>query len=307
MLKTTQNTIKIISPAKVNLFLAVGKKEDDYHPVLNVLHTLLLHDVIYINYEKSNQLSINIEFLENEDSDGEIPNIALEDNLIYQAIYELSKKTARHNYKIDVYVEKNIPMQAGLAGGSSNAAAALVGASKIFGISDEDTIINVAQKIGSDVAFFLSGGCALYKGKGDVLDHKISPINREVVLVKPFNDKGLSTKDVYAEFDHMNLASNLEAPYPTDDCDCGHDHHDEMSLTQATSQLQYADNIPLFNNLAAASENLCSDLVEVKKWLMEKCGNENVLLCGSGSATFAIVPDSQDSATIEAEAKAKGY
>lgn len=305
MLKTDK-TLKIISPAKVNLFLAVGKKDGDYHPVLNVLHTILLHDVIYMNYEKSDALEINIEFLENEDSNGQRPEIKLEDNLIYKAIKALSESSLKKNFKIDVYVEKNIPLQAGLAGGSSNAAAALIGASKIFGCSIEEAT-SVAAKVGADVAFFINGGCALYKGKGEILDHKISPINREIVLVKPFNDEGLSTKEVYAQFDKMNIASDFNTPFSADpDCVC-EDHDHKMTLVEATSQLQFADNVPFFNNLADAAKQLQPELTEINNWLFEKCGQENVLLCGSGSATFAIVPDNLSAEELVEDAKQKGF
>lgn len=307
MLKTNENTLKIISPAKVNLFLAVAAKQGEFHPVLNIMHTLLLHDVLYINYEKASETKIQIEFLENEDSNGERPDIKLEDNLIYKAITVLAEKSKKH-FKIDVFVEKNIPLQAGLAGGSSNAAAAIVGAAKIFGITDADVLVDVAKTVGTDVAFFLNGGCALYKGRGEVFDHKISPINREIVLVRPFNDEGLSTKAVYGQFDTMDVASDFHAEFPTEDCDChDHDHSHCLSLEEATQQLQFADNVPLFNNLALASEALAPSLTEVRNWLTEKCGKENVLLCGSGSATFAISGDGTDASEIVEEARAKGY
>lgn len=328
MLKANENTIKIISPAKVNLFLAVAEKQGEFHPVLNILHSLLLHDVIYMNYQRADKLQVNIEFLENEDSDGVRPEINLEDNLIYKAIVELAK-SSKKNFKIDIYIEKNIPLQAGLAGGSSNAAAALLGGAKIFGINNDDLLTNIAEKLGSDVAFFLHGGCALYKGRGQILDHKIQPINREVVLVKPFNDQGLSTKDVYAQFDKMDVAANFETPFDVagahncdcddhdhdcncddhgHDCNCGdQDHHHKMNLIDASNQLVYADNIPLFNNLAMASEVLNPSLVEVKNWLSEKCGPDNVLLSGSGSSTFAIVPEERDAAEIVEDARAKGF
>ncbi len=263
MMITNSKTLKIISPAKVNLFLAVGEKRGDFHPVLNVMHTLLLHDVLYINYEKADITKIKIEFLENEDSNGEVPNIKLEDNLIFKAIDALANKSNK-NFKIDVFVEKNIPLQAGLAGGSSNAAAALIGASKIFGI-DEDTVCAVARDVGTDVSFFLNGGCALYTGRGEKFDHKISPINREVVLLRPFNDEGLSTKAVYDQFDKMDVASDFNAEFPTENCDCqNHNHSHSLSLEEATQQLQFADNVPLFNNLAMASEALAPSLIEIR-------------------------------------------
>lgn len=306
MLKTDK-TLKIISPAKVNLFLAVGKKSGEFHPVLNVLHTLLLHDVIYMNYEKADKLIVDIEFLPNEDSNGEIPDIKLEDNLIYKSIFALAEYSKKSNFKIQVYVEKNIPLQAGLAGGSSNAAAALIGAAKIFDVTDDEIITKVAKNVGTDVAFFINGGCALYKGRGEILDHKISPINRDIVIVKPYEDKGLSTKAVYDQFDKMNICSDFNTAFSLDEnCDC-HDHDHTMSLEEAASQLQFADNVPLFNNLAFASEKLMPNLLEVKDWLADMCGKDNVLLCGSGSATFAIVDEQHDTETIVNAAKDKGY
>lgn len=295
-MKIKKHTIKIISPAKVNLFLAVAEKQSGFHPVLNVMHSLLLHDVLFMDYQPAEKLQVNIEFLENEDSNGEIPTIKLEDNLVYKAIVELAKTTKRSNYKIDVYIEKNIPLQAGLAGGSSNAAAALVGASKIFGIKDEDKVNSIAAEIGSDVAFFLRGGCALYTGRGQILDHKIQPINRDVILIRPFNDNGLSTKKVYEEFDKLGVFSNFNEKF-----------QDDMSLMDATRQLQFADNIPLLNNLAIAAENLNPDLCEIKDWLIEKVGKDNVLLSGSGSTTFAIIEDADKVDEIIHEAKHKGF
>lgn len=305
------NTIKIISPAKVNLFLAVAKKQGDFHPVLNVMHTILLHDVLYVNYKKSNELSISIEFLQNEDSDGQLPDVQLEDNLIYKAITGLYKKLNTQAYSFEIFVEKNIPMQAGLAGGSSNAAAALIAAAKIFDIStDDERLLQTAKEIGSDIVFFLNGGCALYTGKGDTLDHTIQPMNREIIIAMPFDKQGLRTKDVYDKFDTLDIASDLNQSFSThehhhdSDCECHDDFN--LSLIDACKQLSCADNIPLFNNLAFASESLNPALVEVKEFLSEHCGKENVLLCGSGSATFAFVPQEADAEEIIHQAKHKG-
>lgn len=328
MLKKKENTIKVISPAKVNLFLAVGENGDGvakgYHPVLNVMHGLLLHDVLYFNYEesKNNNLDISIEFIESQDIDLEIPKIELEDNLIYKALTCLANKLQKNiSKKIDVIVEKNIPAEGGLAGGSSNAAAALLAGAKIFGISkDHPAVLETAQEIGKDVAFFLEGGCALYTGGGEILDHKIQPINREVLLVKPVDQAGdtLSTKRVYQTFDKMDAAANLNDKFDPqihnynndEDCDNQHEHthdHQQMSLYEATKELSYADNIPLFNNLAYASEAIMPKLSDIKSWLASKVGVNNVLLAGSGSVTFAIVPDDKDGEKLETEARSLGY
>ena len=326
----SKNTIKVISPAKVNLFLAVGDKgkgvEKDVHPVLNIMHSLILHDNLFISYEPSDKLNISINILENEDINNKLIDIPLNENLVYKAIKLLAKKTKQSTkYNIDIIIEKNIPIKAGLAGGSSNAAAALIGAAKIFGLKkDAPEILECAKDLGSDIAFFIDGGCALYSGKGEILDHKIQPINREVLILLPIPNEGLSTKDVYSHFDKINVASDFDKKFEIENDNKHHCHDDNcknhnhenhnhlnyksnMSLRESLSEIIYADNVPLFNNLALASEQLMPQLLETKQWLIDKVGEENVLLCGSGSATFAIVPDELDAEELAKEAKQNGY
>ncbi|MDO5329178.1 MAG: 4-(cytidine 5'-diphospho)-2-C-methyl-D-erythritol kinase [Coriobacteriia bacterium] len=280
-----ENTIKLIAPAKVNLFLAVGEKTGDYHPVINVMHTLVLHDVLYMTYSPAHKTKISIDMLQGEDPDISIPDVKLEDNLVYKAINSIAK-VSHKNFDIKVILEKNIPHQAGLGGGSSDAAAALIGAAKIFNY-DEDKLFGFAANLGSDVPFFLNGGCALYKGRGEVFNHKIQPINRDIVLVKPQGENGLSTKSVYKTFDDMNIASSLDSPFTYDE----KDH--KTSLSAISKELTIADNIPLFNNLAPASEKLMPELAEIKEFMAGKVGEDKVLLCGSGAATFAYDDDAE--------------
>lgn len=277
-----EKTIKIIAPAKVNLFLAVGEKQGDMHPVINVMHSLILHDVLYMSYKSSDQFSVSVEMMQSEDADVECPDVAQEDNLVYKAITKLASVCKAKKVAISVFVEKNIPYQAGLGGGSSDAAAALVGAAEILGISKEDSrILECAKALGSDVPFFLTGGCAMFKGKGEIFDHKIQPINRDIVLVKP--QGSLSTKKVYSAFDEINAAADFD---------------------ELTGDMKVADNIPLFNNLAFASEQLLTELVEIREFLASKSGEDNVLLCGSGSASFAF---SEDPDSLVKECRDKGW
>ena len=137
--QNTDNKIKIIAPAKVNLFLAVSNKTEgadkSFHPVLNVLHTLLLRDVLYMESEPvAKGLDLHVEFLESDGGDAsvEVPQITQEENIVYKAVMQLAKLVERVKpQKMDIYIEKNIPHQAGLAGGSTDAAAALVGAAQL--------------------------------------------------------------------------------------------------------------------------------------------------------------------------------
>ena len=271
-------TIKILAPAKVNLFLAVGAKSSGknsefaadfanvpagYHPVLNIMHTVLLHDVLYVTCAPSSTLKLSAKFIEsaNDDAPVQIPNISEKENLVYKAFEQVSKLSAHTNLDVGVLVEKNIPYQAGLGGGSADAAAAIVGACEVFNVNVEDPeVLKIACKLGADVPFFLNGGCALMIGDGSELCQKLQPINREIIIVRPQNsDCGLSTSEVYAQFDKMpevvaDLSGKditIELPeHGHDDCDCVHDHSVKANMVQATKELTCADQIPLTNNLA---------------------------------------------------------
>lgn len=193
--------------------------------------------------------------------------VAASENIVFRAIDALAHEVGRTEPDfLEVRLEKHIPHQAGLGGGSSDAAAALLGMARLWEIGPDDPALErVAHRLGSDVAFFLQGGCACFEGTGERFAHALEPMKRSLVLVRPV--KGVSTAEAYRMFD--------EAPLPID----------EGCLQQA-KQAACASDVPLFNNLASASERLMPELDEVKAWLQSQPGVEGVLLCGSGSTTF---------------------
>lgn len=109
------------------------------------------------------------------------------DNLAFKAADRLSRAVGRDLPEaIQLRIEKHIPAQGGLGGGSSNAAAVLVGLAKAWGLAaDDERVADVARSLGADVAFFLHGGCALLGGVGEVLQRRLETSRRSVVLVKP--------------------------------------------------------------------------------------------------------------------------
>lgn len=326
-----EDAIKLVAPAKVNLFLGVGQRRPDgYHDVVNVMHALALHDNIYMcchdveevrrGTGRSNgapngtpqthagpngNLAVSIEMVDKTQMlaapGSRAPiEVPAEDNLVFKAIDMLARELGiEQSQEISVRVEKHVPMQAGLGGGSADAAAALVGMAHFWGLSDSGkTLHAVASRLGADVAFFLEGGCGLFTGTGDVFERRLDPMKDALVLVKP--DVGVSTAECYAAFDADPV------PVPAD-------------LLAQAEDAGTASEVPLFNNLAPAACSIAPQLAEVAEWLADatrasthraECPDLNVarvLLSGSGSATYAIVDSYAEAARIAGEANARGW
>ena len=173
------NYVKLIAPAKINLVLAVGEKlPDGYHEAHTILQALALHDTLEIRSfpaEPGAGLSITLKC----ESSNMIDQLTIdqEDNIVYKAATELARALDRAvDEEIHIYLAKQIPFEAGLGGGSSDAAATLKGLSALWGVDPLDpAVIEVAAKLGADVPFFLYGGCAYFDGKGDHFVHALEP------------------------------------------------------------------------------------------------------------------------------------
>lgn len=176
------NYVKLIAPAKINLVLAVGEKlPDGYHEAHTILQALALHDTLEIRSfpaEPGAGLSIVLKC----ESSNTIDQLTIdqEDNIVYKAAVELARALGRtEDEEIHIYLAKQIPFEAGLGGGSSDAAATLKGLSALWGVDPLDpAVIEVAAKLGADVPFFLYGGCAYLDGKGDHFVHALETAQR---------------------------------------------------------------------------------------------------------------------------------
>ena len=303
-----QGMVKLVAPAKVNLFLGIGGlRPDGYHEAATVMHALGLHDVLHMDYfpESPGGLQVEVDCYSREG----LPalDVASEDNLVLRAVRLLAQKLGRGcDETFRIRVEKHIPFEAGLGGGSSDAAAALVGAARFWSLDAPAAepagapaagleaapaafapeVLAAAAELGSDVSFFLYGGCACLTGTGEAYSHRLDPMKKAVVLVKP--DKGVSTGAAYRLFD--------EDPLPVPD----------SVMDRAATALR-AQDVPLFNNLAPAAERICPELAAVRAWLGEQPGVEGVLLCGSGSATAALCASFGDACKISGAAQLKGW
>ena len=278
--------VKAISPAKVNLHLAIGQKRPDgYHEAVSVMHALNLHDVVYLRRAAEGPGSCRMA----SSADISIPPIPPQENLAVKAVARLAEALSipADEALVDIRIEKAIPAQAGLGGGSSNAAAALVGAASLWNAgTDHPALEATARTLGADVAFFLHGGCAYLEGTGDTFLHALEPSKRNVVLVKP--DGGVSTAEAYRRFDGQPVY--LPA--------------DRAALVKSA---RMADEIALYNNLAPASEALMPELAAVRTWLEGFPRTQGALLCGSGAATFAICESFEAACAVAAAARERGW
>ena len=188
-----QKMIKIQCPAKINLTLKVlNKRSDGFHNIDSIMQTISLFDYLTINIEKSEKAQILL-----SGTSGEIPYD--EKNLVYKACRLFLENAKISDYKIDVFIEKNIPIAAGLAGGSTNAAGMLYGLNKIFNEPlTKEELHKLCAQLGSDLNVCLEGGRLKTSGRGEMIE--ALPFEEfEVSLIKPI-DLGISAKEAYTKF-----------------------------------------------------------------------------------------------------------
>lgn len=283
------DAVKLVAPAKVNLFLDIGaKREDGYHDAVSIMHALMLHDVLRMKLApgRGEGLSIDLTCIAREGlAQLDVP---VERNIVAKAVRLLAEKVGRAaDETVVACIEKHIPAEAGLGGGSSDAAAALLGAARLWGVpADDSRIEEAARSLGADVAFFLHGGCACFTGVGDVFAHALSPMNTNVVLVKP--EGGVSTAAAYRAFD--------ERPTSIPEAD-----------RDAALAATHAADVPLRNNLVPVSEQLLPELAVIRSWASERSDVQRVLMSGSGSAVFMQCPSIADAGRVAAEARMRGW
>lgn len=284
-----KNVTKIISPAKVNLVLAVGEKQESgFHEVQTIMHSLALHDTLSMRRFDDEGSGDGLQVMLKCESSFTIDPLLIkaEENIAYKAVVELAKALGRtQDETIEMILNKVIPAEAGLGGGSSNAAAALVGAATLWGVGMEDERVQeVASRLGADVSFFLKGGCARLSGKGDVFEAQLEPRSGFVLLVRP--DAGVSTGKAYAAFDEDPVLPSSE-------------------YLSSIAALDAAADVSLYNNLEKAACSVTPVVAQVLEWGRAAAGEENVVLCGSGSAVCCIFDSYQ--AACEASVEARNH
>ena len=277
MSKLSTTKICVKSPAKINLHLEIiGKREDGYHELAMIMQNIDLSD--YIEFENNQIGEIKLK------SDSKDLSLD-EDNLIIKAANYIKDISKNKELGANIFLKKNIPIGAGLAGGSSNAAATLVGLNKLWALDlDYDTIFILSAKLGSDVPFFIEGGCQFCFGRGEILEKYSSNFDFGVILLKNPNIS-ISTVDTYKKY-----SQEFCPKYFTE--------------TEKTNKIRNDLRVNGFNDLKFSEQriNVKNDLqviVErennsVKKALYLLSNLQNCLsfsMSGSGPTCFALFKD----------------
>ncbi|WP_327089309.1 4-(cytidine 5'-diphospho)-2-C-methyl-D-erythritol kinase [Nonomuraea sp. NBC_01738] len=203
------SSVTVRVPAKVNVQLAVGPLRDDgYHDLVNVFHAVSIYDEVEAKESEAVKISVT------GDSADQVP---LDDgNLAIQAARALAKHAGR-SYGVDLIIRKAIPVAGGMAGGSADAAGALVACNELWGLGlPTEDLMEIAADLGSDVPFALLGGTAVGTGRGE----QLTPLETSGTFhwVFAVADGGLSTAKVYAECDRLRHATGEQVAWPqTDD------------------------------------------------------------------------------------------
>ncbi|GAA4958707.1 4-(cytidine 5'-diphospho)-2-C-methyl-D-erythritol kinase [Streptomonospora halophila] len=215
-LVTTTTAVTVRVPAKVNLQLAVGPvREDGYHDLVNVFHAVALFDEVTVTGARTRATG-GAAGLSAEDAGGgpasHVDRVPLDaSNLAWRAADLLARESSARE-PVHLHLRKAIPVAGGMAGGSADAAAALVACNAFWGIGlGRERLLNLAARLGSDVAFPLVGGTAVGTGRGEVL----APARCAGRLhwVFALSEGGLSTPEVFGAYDRLRPG----APAPRGD------------------------------------------------------------------------------------------
>ena len=269
------NSITLKSRAKINLSIDVlGKRQDGYHLVEMIMQTIDLYDLIEINEKDNDQITI-------KSTSDEIPLDC--NNLVYKAS-NLIKKTFNINKGVEIHIKKNIPVAAGMAGGSSNAAAALVGLNKLWNLNlSNQQLEKIGLKLGADVPFCINGGAVLASGIGEELT-PIKGLTKDVCILVCKPDLFVSTKEVYECIDSKDIDKRPNNKFLI-----------ECLKNEDTRQL--AEN--MFNVLEGVTMDKHPVIQQIKD-IMTNNRALGAMMSGSGPTVFGLYENREDAVKCKA-------
>ena len=256
------HSVEIKAMAKINLGLDVlRRRENGYHEVKMVMQTVNLYDTLVFTKREDTTISITT-------NTGELP--LDENNLIYKAAKILFMHV-RREYGTDIHLEKRIPIAAGMAGGSTDAAATLLALNSLyeFGLTKEE-LANLGVKIGADVPYCIYGGTYLSEGIGEILTKLPDTPDCYIVIAKP--EIGVSTKYVY---ENLHIETVKE-------------HPDIDGMVKAIYEQKIDGVIEKMGNVLETVTIKRYPEIEIMKQSLLADGAENALMSGSGPTVFGI-------------------
>lgn len=274
--------MQVLAHAKINLSLeVVGRRPDGYHEVVTVLHTIGLAD--RLTFEPSDSLELHCD----------APGMSNEQNLVWQAARLLQRETGASSRGVSITLEKRVPEAAGLGGGSTDAAATLKALNKMWGLKlTAATLRKLAAELGSDVPFFIKGGCAIGTGRGEAVKSLAPAPGWWAVVMKPavqLPDKTARLYGMLTEADFTDgsvtraLASRLRRGIAT-----------------------IADVAAATNAFERVAPKAFPGLTKGRRALL-KAGAPFARLTGAGPALFTLLDDEQTGEDLLARLRAGGY
>lgn len=248
--------MQLQAPAKINLSFEIkGRREDGFHEIETLMTPISLSDRLTI---ERGTTAAEVEF---SCDDPSVPNG--EENLVVRAARLFQERT-KIGAGVEIALEKHIPHGAGLGGGSSDAAATLLGLNELFETRlDQKTLLELAAQIGSDVPFFILGCAATCRGRGEIVEPASLPARFNLLLMKP--DFGVPTPWAYGRW-----KNSRELP--------GVDY-----------AAQTFSGVRFFNDLERPVFEKFILLGHLKTWLRQQAEVEAALMSGSGSTLFAVL------------------
>lgn len=265
--------MQINAYAKINLGLDItGRRPDGYHELNTVMQTLDLHDVITLGAIPEVNGSTEEGTIILTCSDPSLP--VDERNLANRAARLLfSEFSITDNLEIDI--QKNIPVAAGLGGGSADAAAVLKGVNEYFGLElTDEELMERGAELGADIPFLIKGGTASARGIGEIIEPLGAPCGLSVIVAAP--DIRVSTKDVYEEYDRIKLSGS----------------HPDIEHLKAAIEMEDSGCIPEFlGNVLEEVTIQDHPVIQDIKDIMMKNGAAGALMSGSGPSVFGLFVD----------------
>ena len=254
-------TIKLKAPAKINLSLDVrGKRPDGYHELATVMQTVSLYDEITLTDNDSGAVTVSCDY----------EGVPCDDrNICAKAAYKFFDYCRLPVSGVHIHIDKTIPTQAGLAGGSSDGAAVIVGLNQLFNtrLSPKE-MLDIGERVGADVPFCIEGGTKLCTGIGATMRRVASLHGVYLVICKP-DTVSVSTAEAYQKVDAL-------PPHPC--------YTDEMVKALFSRDL-FMITSTIFNDFELALQ--IPEVTEIKRQMLAHKA-KGAGMSGSGSAVFAV-------------------
>lgn len=269
---------EVLAPAKINLALHItGKRPDGFHTLKTVMQSVSLCDIVTVEKtdgEKGIEISC---------TDKSIPTDGR--NIVFKAAEAFFNRTNIPNRGIKIHIEKHIPSEAGLGGGSSDGAAVFAALNRLYGEPlTEEELCSLSAGVGADIPFCIKGGTVLCEGIGEILT-PIKPLPDSYIVIGK-GEKGVSTKEAYNAIDRLPESK-----------DCGFD----TALFEGSIEEIAGSCFNVFEQVSGNDE-----IIGIKEAMVD-CGALCSVMSGSGSAVFGIFTDEEKAEKCAIELGGKGF